>query len=161
MSTPDAIYANFPLRPTGRVEPGAFVFNDMHSAEPSLPPTPAPEVTTSCHLSPDISIHQPGEPGLCHEHKGSFTLYQSYPEPDTGETSISFILPINSDIQLDVFDPLGRKVMGLVRKELKRGEQIIRLNLRGLGLPAGVYSYQVRVANRYGVYHQRKLTTAK
>jgi hypothetical protein len=95
------------------------------------------------------------------EHKGSFTLCQNYPEPYTEETSISFILPINSDIQLDVFDPLGRKVMGLARKGLKPGEQIIRLNLRGLGLPAGIYSYQVQVVNRYGVYRQRKLMTAE
>jgi hypothetical protein len=73
-----------------------------------------------------------------------------------GEASILFTLTTSSDVQLDVFDPLGRKVMGVARKGLGPGEQTIHLNLRGLGLPAGTYSYQVQVANRYGLYRQRQ-----
>ncbi len=63
-------------------------------------------------------------------------------------------------MRLDLFDPLGRKVAGILRTGLDPGPHRIHLNLFGLGLPAGDYSYQLQVASRYGTYRQRKVMTA-
>lgn len=159
MSNSDAISANPSLRSTRRIKPAASVSNDRPAATPSSPPA-IPEAATDGHPVPDWPAHH-AAPGLRYGPMGSFTLHQNYPDPYAGETSIPFTLTTNSDVQIDVFDPLGRKVVGVARKGLGPGEQVIHLNLGGLGLPAGAYSYQVQVTNWYGVYRQRKLMTAE
>ena len=159
MNNSAAISANASLRSTRRIKSAAFAANDKPFAPPSLPPA-MPEPTTGSNPVPDWPAHQ-AAPGLRYGPTGSFTLQQNHPDQHAGATSIPFTLTTSSDVQLDVFDPQGRKVMGVARKGLGPGEQIIHLNLSGLGLPAGTYSYQVQVANRYGAYRQRQLMTVE
>ncbi len=40
----------------------------------------------------------------------AFSLSQSYPNPFNAQTTISYTLPISSDVSLDIFDILGRKI---------------------------------------------------
>lgn len=98
--------------------------------------------------------------GFARETGGQFTLGQNYPNPYRDETAVPFTLTNPADVRLDLFDPMGRKVAGILRQGLEPGAHRINLNLFGLGLPAGDYSYQLQVTSRYGIYRQRMVMTA-
>ena len=114
------------------------------------------------HLTPGaVAVPATNEARLCaRETGGQFVLEQNFPNPYIGETTIPFTLTNEADVRLELFDPLGRKVAGILRRGMAAGEQTIHVNLHGLDLPAGPYVYQLQVANRYGTYQQRKLMTA-
>ncbi|MGY3089074.1 hypothetical protein ACVWYF_002114 [Hymenobacter sp. UYAg731] len=117
---------------------------------------------SGCAVSPNVV---PGSrlladaPGAQRLADSPFVLGQNYPNPHHGETTVPFTLPINADIHLDLFDCLGRKMAGVVRKGRIAGSQNIKLNLEGLGLPAGDYIYRLQVSNRFGIYQQSKQMT--
>jgi hypothetical protein len=52
---------------------------------------------------------------------GGFVLYDAYPNPFNPTTNIAFDLPVASDVALEVFDVLGRKVATLVDGSLPAG----------------------------------------
>ena len=96
---------------------------------------------------------------LDRETGGQFILGQNYPNPCVGATAIPFALSNGGDVRLDLFDLAGRKMTGIIRKEMGAGEHTVQLNLSGLGLPAGDYIYQLQVTNGRGVYRQGKQMT--
>jgi len=118
------------------------------------------EAATGCHLSPNVVVPAAGPGGPDRETGGQFTLAQNVPDPFHAETTIPFTLANPADVRLDLFDPQGRKVAGVVRHGLGAGPHHIGLNLHGLGLPAGAYAYELKVTNRTGVYRQRRTLTA-
>lgn len=120
------------------------------------------EATSGCFVPPPdmlVAANIPGA-GFARETGGQFTLGQNHPNPYTDETTVPFTLTNPADVRLDLFDPLGRKVAGILRRGLDPGSHCIHLNLCGLGLPAGDYSYQLQVTSRYGTYRQRRVMTA-
>lgn len=117
--------------------------------------------SSGCAISPDISYYLAHEPVAESHPYGPFTLGQNYPNPFEGETTVPFALNTPADVRLDLLDLDGRKVAGVVRKGRGVGEQSIKLNLRGLGLPPGDYFYQLQISCRHGVFHQRLLMTAE
>jgi hypothetical protein len=126
----------------------------------------APETATIpasvCAISPNVAprSHQPVDASSAlRAVESPFVLGQNYPNPHHGETTIPFTLPINADVQLDLFDHLGRKMAGVVRKGRIAGSQNIKLNLEGLGLPAGDYIYRLQVSSRFGIHQQTKQMT--
>jgi hypothetical protein len=111
----------------------------------------------------EASTHKAGPQSpraIFRETGGQFTLSQNHPNPFAGETTVPFTLANTADIRLSVFDMLGRKVASVVRKKLAPGEHTIPLNLYGLGLPVGDYSYQLQVTTPYGVFRQSKMMTS-
>ncbi|MFC6222731.1 T9SS type A sorting domain-containing protein [Hymenobacter artigasi] len=119
--------------------------------------------TSGCAVSPDVfspGRHQPDDaPGKTCLADSIFVLGQNYPNPHKGETTVPFTLPTNADVRLDLLDHLGRKMASVVRKGRSAGVQNIKLNLAGLGLPAGNYIYQLQVSSRFGTYQQAKQMT--
>ena len=115
----------------------------------------AAALASGCTVSPDVV------PGAQRVVDPPFVLGQNYPNPHNGETTVPFTLPINADVHLDLFDRLGRKMAGVVRKGRAAGTQNIKLNLAGLGLPAGDYIYQLQVSSRFGIQQQAKQMTIK
>lgn len=87
-------------------------------------------------------------------------LGQNYPNPYANETTVPFTLTYPADVRLILLDPLGRRVVAIIRKGLGPGEHCIALNLRGLGLAAGNYVYQLQVAGSHGLCRQSKTMTA-
>lgn len=71
----------------------------------------------------------------------SFNLYQNYPNPSSGRTSISFDLPTAEYVQLEVFDLTGRLVTVLVDDRLDGGRHTVEWNTSGLA--SGVYLYRI------------------
>ncbi|OGX81950.1 hypothetical protein BEN47_04830 [Hymenobacter lapidarius] len=97
---------------------------------------------------------------LDRETGGQFILGQNYPNPYHGETTVPFTLSNGGDVRLDLFDAASRKVASILRKEMGVGNHTIHLNLSGLGLRTGDYTYQLQVTNSRGVYRQSKPMTA-
>ena len=111
---------------------------------------------------PDATIKPvvvPAYHGSARETGGQFVLDQNCPNPFVDETTIPFTLINDADVRLELFDPAGRKVVGVVRNDLCAGEQHITLNLHGLNLRAGTYAYELQVTSRYGTFRQRTAMT--
>jgi len=85
-----------------------------------------------------------------------FHLDQNYPNPFNPSTTIRFGLPQKSDVNLKIFDLLGREVATLIDKTMSAGEY--KVIFEAEGLPTGVYFYCIR-AN--GFSRVKKLTLVK
>ena len=75
----------------------------------------------------------------------TIVLNQNYPNPFNPSTVITYQLPQNSDVRLDVFDMLGRKVATLVNGPATAGSHEIQFNANGLA--SGIYIYRLQMGN--------------
>ena len=79
-----------------------------------------------------------------------FALYQNYPNPFNPTTQIDFSLSTASEVQLTVYDLLGREVSGLVYDWLEAGYHSVTWNGRdrdGQIVSSGVYFYRLKTEN--------------
>jgi hypothetical protein len=75
-----------------------------------------------------------------------FTLFQNTPNPFNPSTFISFELPCQSPVRLDIFNILGQKVITLINKTLPAGRYEVNFDgrdSRGKVLASGVYLYRL------------------
>lgn len=93
---------------------------------------------------------------LDNERPQDFTLYQNYPNPFNPLTTISFDLPQPSNVQLRVYDLLGREVAVLISGDYPAGS--FKTTWDATGFPSGVYLYRIR-ADSYSA--TRKLILQK
>ncbi len=77
----------------------------------------------------------------------TFALNQNYPNPFNPETRIGYRLPIASDVKLELFDVLGRKLATLVNARQEAGAYLIALNAQTLKLASGIYFYRLQAGN--------------
>jgi hypothetical protein len=85
-----------------------------------------------------------------------YNLYQNYPNPFNPNTIISFYVPINSDVDISLFDIRGRFVDQIVSKNYTRGFHSIELSASNLA--SGQYFYILETGN---LRISRKLTLLK
>ncbi len=71
----------------------------------------------------------------------SFELYQNYPNPFNGGTIIPFDLPEMSNVQIKIFDVLGRSVEILANQVLERGQKKLSWFPKQ---PSGVYFLTIK-----------------
>jgi Secretion system C-terminal sorting domain/CARDB len=74
-----------------------------------------------------------------------FSLNQNYPNPFNPSTKISYAIPEQSDVTLEVFDMLGRKVRTLVKKEQSQGNYLIEFTVNSL--TSGIYFYKFQAGD--------------
>ncbi len=75
-----------------------------------------------------------------HEAEGvpaAFALRQNYPNPFNPATTLSFAVPAESEVELAVYDVMGRRVAVLVEGALPAGEHQVAFDARGLS--SGLY----------------------
>jgi hypothetical protein len=77
---------------------------------------------------------------------GEFRLDQNYPNPFNPITTIQFTVPKHTNVKLQLYDLLGRKVGTLVDEELEPGEYKYIFNASGFA--SGVYFYHME-ADRF------------
>jgi hypothetical protein len=82
----------------------------------------------------------------------SFTLFQNYPNPFNPATTIEYLVPNTSHVNLRVVDLLGREVAILVDEIQLPGRRLVGFN--GKGLASGIYICQISLG---GVLQSRKL----
>ncbi len=79
-----------------------------------------------------VAITHPGFPNSIIDNRLGipqvFSLSQNYPNPFNPSTQISFDIPIQSRVDIAVFDQLGRKVATLVDREMSAGSFSITWN---------------------------------
>jgi len=90
--------------------------------------------------TPDSTMTSIGEPGVL---ASRFVLYGIYPNPFNASTTISFALPAVSDVNLAVYDILGRKVAQLYDGQLGVGAH--RIAWKADDMSSGLYFYRLNV----------------
>ncbi len=83
-----------------------------------------------------VSITLPPEAGPV-----EFSLHQNYPNPFNPVTVIGYRLPVISDVKLEVFDMLGRRVSLLAAGIMDAGTHEVTFDASGLA--SGVYMYRL------------------
>jgi hypothetical protein len=86
------------------------------------------------------SIDQPGALPT------DFVLHGNYPNPFNATTTISFTLSSHSEVDLAVYDVLGRRVAQLVDGQLIAGDHRVAWNADGVS--SGLYFYRLSVEGR-------------
>jgi aminopeptidase N len=76
-----------------------------------------------------------------------YALYQNYPNPFNPATVITYQLPNSSNVQLKVYDVLGREITMLVNEYKSAGKYTIPFSTANLGLASGVYYYTLQTDN--------------
>ena len=70
-----------------------------------------------------------------------FELLQNYPNPFNPSTSISYILPKDSFVTLEIFNSLGQRVEQLVSTQQSAGKYVIKFD--GSNMSSGTYFYKL------------------
>jgi hypothetical protein len=74
-----------------------------------------------------------------------YLLQQNYPNPFNPSTTIKYELPKSSDVELSVFDVLGREVAVVVNARKEAGSYEVRFD--GSVLSSGVYLYRLQAGD--------------
>ena len=82
------------------------------------------------------------ENGKVENYPDSYALEQNYPNPFNPSTVISYRVPVNSQVTLNVYDILGNEVATLVNGEKPEGSYDVEFN--ATALPSGVYFYKLQ-----------------
>jgi hypothetical protein len=72
----------------------------------------------------------------------SYLLYQNYPNPFNPVTTISYTIPAQTNVEIKVFDILGREVKTLVNEFKTTGFHKIEFDASSLA--SGVYLYRIK-----------------
>ncbi len=72
----------------------------------------------------------------------TFALKMNYPNPFNPVTTIQYELPQRSDVQITIYDLLGRKVTTLVSETQDTGYKSVRWNATNVA--SGMYFYQIK-----------------
>ncbi len=84
------------------------------------------------------------------------SLNQNYPNPFNPSTNITYSVPHNSEVTLQVFDITGRLVGTLVKETQSAGSYDISFDARNLS--SGVYVYRLQIGNQV---RTKKMTLIK
>jgi hypothetical protein len=79
------------------------------------------------------------------EKPNEITLLQNNPNPAGSSTDISFYLPAQTEVALDLFNLRGQKIMQLHKGNLTPGWHFAKVN--ATSLPNGVYMYRLKAGN--------------
>ena len=86
----------------------------------------------------------------------AFTLFQNYPNPFNASTTIAFDLPLAGNVNLKVFDLLGREVAVLANRQIDAGHHSVSFDASTLA--SGLYVYRLQAR---GFVESRKLLLLK
>jgi hypothetical protein len=76
-----------------------------------------------------------------HEGKGGIHLEQNHPNPFSSQTTISFSLPTEEQVVLELYDATGRLVRTLADRRFDPGTHALELGSDGL--TPGLYTYRL------------------
>jgi flagellar hook assembly protein FlgD len=76
-----------------------------------------------------------------------FALHQNYPNPFNPTTQIRYDLPEDANVNITIYDIIGRSIRSLVNSKQTAGYRSIRWdgkNNLGEGVSAGIYIYMIQ-----------------
>ena len=74
-----------------------------------------------------------------------YALFANYPNPFNPKTVISYQLPVNSSVNLEVYNVIGQKVSTLVNQKQTAGKYQVHFDAAALA--SGVYIYKLQAGN--------------
>jgi hypothetical protein len=77
--------------------------------------------------------------------EGGYRLGQNVPNPYDSRTTISYLIPQTEQVQLMVYDAMGKQVKVLINEEQQAGEHSFTFDASDL--PAGIYHYSLRAGD--------------
>lgn len=104
-----------------------------------------------------VAIEEPSEAVLTRQ----FQLDQNYPNPFNPTTTITYYLPIDSDVQIEIFNLVGQKIRTLLDQPMPGGIYQIEWDGRnnaGSAVASGIYIYRMKADNYISV---KKMTLLK
>ena len=104
----------------------------------------------------DRFIIRLAEEAVQDETPSNFKLNQNFPNPFNPVTQISYELPQQSDVLLEVYDMTGRQIATLVNETVAAGSHQVSFDAGNLS--SGVYLYRLTAGNQV---FSRKLTVIK
>src|SRR6056297_1602222 len=75
----------------------------------------------------------------------TFDLEQNYPNPFNPTTQINYAVPEQSDVRIDVYNVIGRRVATLVDREMAPGNYTVNFNASQLS--SGMYFYRLKAGS--------------
>lgn len=121
-----------------RSEQDALLWNDRGRPRPSFDWLEDYVDTASVAITVSDEIEEDGIPT-------GFKLEQNYPNPFNPSTTISYQIPINTNVTIKVYDQLGREVATLVNEMMPAGIHTTQFEARNLS--SGVYYYMVKAGD--------------
>lgn len=79
-----------------------------------------------------------------------YSLTQNYPNPFNPSTVISYQLPVNANVIVNLYSITGEKITSLVNEEKSAGYHSINIDATSLGLSSGVYLYRIIATDNSG-----------
>jgi len=80
----------------------------------------------------------------------SYTLYDCYPNPFNPSTTISYDLPLDSHVQLVIYDVLGREIRTLISRNERAGSKAVIWDGKdnhGRSVSSGIYPVRFQAGN--------------
>jgi hypothetical protein len=74
-----------------------------------------------------------------------FKILQNYPNPFNSSTTIQYELPVNSNVTIEIYDVLGRRVATLVNEKQEAGYHQIRWDAKDKA--SGMYFYRIQAGD--------------
>jgi hypothetical protein len=74
-----------------------------------------------------------------------YFLFKNYPNPFNANTTIRFVLPKSQNVELAVYDLLGRRIDVLINDYLEAGVHSVAFDASALS--SGVYFYRLRAGD--------------
>lgn len=88
------------------------------------------------------------------EEAGDYLMGQNYPNPFTEVTHINYILPVESHVDLSVYNLMGQKVAILVSGRQSQGSHVVSWNgmdEAGEQIKEGIYIYRMIIKSKDGI----------
>ena len=79
-----------------------------------------------------------------------FQLFQNYPNPFNSETTISYQLPVQASVTLEIYNLLGQEIWTVVNEKQSAGHHSVvwdGKNKLGESVGSGIYFYQLKTDN--------------
>ncbi len=93
--------------------------------------------TTTIHNSVEVNGPIPN----------SFVLNQNHPNPFNPSTTISFSLPVESNVNIKLFNMLGQEVAQITEKDFQAGNHNVEFNAKDLSSGAYIYTLEAKGIN--------------
>jgi subtilisin family serine protease len=80
-----------------------------------------------------------------------FELFQNYPNPFNPSTTIEYLSPQTSQVEISIYNVAGQKIRTLIDESIGAGNYKLLWdgkNSRGIAVTSGVYYYQLRTVGR-------------
>ncbi|MFB6285668.1 MAG: DUF4397 domain-containing protein [Candidatus Bipolaricaulia bacterium] len=140
-----------------------LLYDPLNATTHDLRDDPSVEVTPNSEDSRFVLLI--GKSSYVEEKKSDLvpqrvTLHQNYPNPFRSKTTLKYALPEESDVTIEVFDLLGRKVGTLTRGRQDAGTHTVRWDVGGQGVSVASGTYIVRL-RADGVIRTMKVTRVR